>query len=167
MRIPFSPRTVSQPATPSTGTELPSWERERLNTKASLWRPGTRPPHASTRAWTLTQATRPCANTGGDERVHDYHWFPGTQSLKPPLHYHPPPPPQPFFPPFPTRINILSHPQTLFSKHKYFTHYYVAYFKIYCMPKLGLIPTQLTKKSTNLFFCHHLKTSRSNWPESS
>ncbi len=26
------------PATPSTGTELPSWERERLNTNASLWK---------------------------------------------------------------------------------------------------------------------------------
>ncbi len=46
--------------------------------------------------------------------------------------------------------------------------------QIYCMPKLGLVPTQLTKKSIKLlsaqlymplFCCHHLKTSRSYRPE--
>ncbi len=41
------------------------WDRAN----ASLWKPGIKPPHASTRACTLAQATlRLCANTGGDKR---------------------------------------------------------------------------------------------------
>ncbi len=87
---------------------------KRLNINASLWKPGTRPPHALTKAWTLTQATRLCANTGGGERVDDHHRFPSSRALKPALHYQHPPPPRPFSPPYHTFIYFLSHTDWLF-----------------------------------------------------
>ncbi len=135
IKILFSPCTASHPATPSTGTELPSWETERLNINTSLWKPGTRPPHASTRPWTLIQATRLCASNGGGERVDDHHRFPISQALMPALHYlHPPP----FSPAYHTFINFVSPTHTLlftlFTKHKYFTNYYAVYFNIILVP---------------------------------
>ncbi len=53
-------------------------------------------------------------------------------------------------------------------------YYPCSHPQINCLPKLGLVPTQLTKKSIHLLsplavhatiFCHHLKTTHSNWPK--
>ncbi len=154
MRILFSPCTVSQSATPSTGTELPSWERERLNTNANLRKPGTRPPHASIRAGILTQATGLCAFSP------PYHTLINFLSHTYLL----------FYLPYLQNTNILRitiqsililslfPPTNLLNAHTW-PRSHPTYKKI---DKLIIAPAVHAT-----FFCHHLKTSRSYRPKNS